>query len=335
MRQSLLLIFLLSALLGTAAVWQTDTVLGGDFKMHTVEMPDDYSGHVRSTVVKLRSDCADSTAVLYIHGYNDYFFQRDEAERLADSCYHFYAVDLRKYGRSILLGQQPYELRDVKEYYADIDSAVALMRHDGIRHAVLMGHSTGGLVASSYMANHPDSIFNALVLNSPFLDWNMSAFKRKVAVPVIGFLSRLFPHMKISQGSRPSPYGESLLRGSHGEWDFNTDWKTIMPRKVESSWINAITSAQRDVRKGRIRVPVLLMRSDKSVTGDEWTPAHQRGDAVLNVDHMHAIAPRLGADVTETVVPDALHDIFLSSEPVREDAYSKLFGWLRRRHIKN
>lgn len=314
--------------------WEQDTVAGDGFEMRRIDMPDDYSGHVRSTVIRHRSDCGDSTAVLYIHGYNDYFFQQEEAERFADSCYHFYAVDLRKYGRSLMPGQTPYELRDIKEYYADIDSAVAVMKRDGVRRAVLMGHSTGGLVASAYMGSRPDSIFRLLVLNSPFLEWNMSGFMRKVAIPAVGFIGRIFPRIRISQGSKESPYGQSLLCGSHGEWHFNTEWKTLRPRKVESSWLGAITRAQRSVRQGRIGVPVLVMHSDSSAFGDTWTPAFQQADGVLDVEHMRRLAPRLGADVEESVVPDAMHDIFLSRRDVREDAYRRLFDWLYTHDMK-
>ena len=163
-----LLIVLCGAAAAAATEWHPDSVLGEGFEMRSVTHTDDYSGNVRSTIIRHRSDCGDSTAVLYIHGYNDYFFQDEEAERIADSCYHFYAVDLRKYGRSLLPGQEPYELRDISEYYADIDSAMAAMRDDGIKDVVLMGHSTGGLVSSAYMSEHPNTMVRALILNSPF-----------------------------------------------------------------------------------------------------------------------------------------------------------------------
>ncbi|MBJ2185072.1 MAG: alpha/beta hydrolase [Muribaculaceae bacterium] len=331
---SLLALLLSCAISAEAVVWTPDTVLGAGFEVHSVDQGTDYSGPVRSTVVRHRSDCGDSTAILYIHGYNDYFFQDEEAERLADSCYHFYAVDLRKYGRSLTNGQEPYELRDISEYYADIDSAVAAMRGDGIRRAILMGHSTGGLVASSYMSHQPDTMFRALVLNSPFLDWNMNAFMQKVATPAVGLLGKLFPHMKISQGSKDSPYGESLLRGRHGEWDFNTQWKTIRPRKVEASWVGAITRAQKNVRKGRINVPVLLMHSDKSAYGDEWSPEFQHADGVLNVNDMKKQGPKLGDDVDLHTIPGGMHDLFLSAHDARENAYSTLFDWLYGRGFK-
>lgn len=331
---SLLLAALLCALPARAVKWVQDSVLGAGFEVHRVDMPDDYSGHVRSTVIRHRSDCGDSLGVLYVHGYNDYFFQDEEADRWADSCVHFYAVDLRKYGRSILPGQTPTEARDISEYYADIDSALAAMRADGVKHAVLMGHSTGGLVTSSYMSNRPDSMIQALVLNSPFLEWNKSGFMRKIAIPAVGGLGKLFPRWKISQGSGESPYGQSLLKSRHGEWDFDTRWKTLEPQKVEASWLGAITRAQRDVRRGRIDVPVLLMHSDSSATGDTWTPQFQRADGVLNVEHMKKYGPMLGSDVTLDEIPDGMHDLFLSGETAREKAYGDLFAWLRKRGIR-
>lgn len=107
-----------------------------------------------------------------------------------------------------------------------------------------------------------------------------------------------------------------------------------MPRKVETSWLGAITRAQHAVRKGRISVPVLVMHSDKSAYGDTWTPEFQKADGVLNVEHMHKSAPKLGHDVTECVVPDALHDIFLSRRDVRDNAYDNLFDWLYARNMK-
>ena len=39
--------------------------------------------------------------MLYLHGWNDYFFQTHVADYLTDLGYDFYAVELRRYGRSL------------------------------------------------------------------------------------------------------------------------------------------------------------------------------------------------------------------------------------------
>ena len=89
--------------------------LGEGFEAKTIVMPDDYSGKVVTTLVRSLSSCDTHKAVLYVHGYNDYFFQETLARTFNDSCFNFYAVDLRKYGRSLLPEQTPFEVRDLQE----------------------------------------------------------------------------------------------------------------------------------------------------------------------------------------------------------------------------
>ncbi len=315
-----------------AASWQPD-ILGSGYEMRYVDQGRDYSGDVRSTIIRKKSDCRGHKGVLYIHGYNDYFFQKDMADRFADSCINFYAVDLRKYGRSITEGQRLFQVRDLKEYFADIDSALAQMHADGIDTIALMGHSTGGLISAYYLSENPDSPVKALLLNSPFLDWNFNGFMRKVAIPAFGALGRLFPDLAISQGDGTG-YQESLLKKHHGEWNYNQDWKLFHPQKVDASWTRAISSAQNKIKKGAgIKVPILLMHSDKSVDGDHWTPEFQHADAVLNVKDISRIGRKLGQDVTEDTIRGGLHDLVLSSPPVREQVYYYIFSWLRQKHI--
>lgn len=278
-RLTLVFSILIVGIAALASSWQQD-ILGDGYESRYVDHADDYSGKVRSTIIRKKSDCGGNRGVLYIHGYNDYFFQKEMGDRFVDSCFNFYAVDLRKYGRSILPGQKKFQARDLHEYFADIDSALAQMKSDGIDDIILMGHSTGGLISSLYMSEHDGGDIKGLILNSPFLEWNLNGFMRKVAVPMVSALSKLFPNMAISQGD-DTGYAESLLKGYHGEWEYNTDWKLFHSQKVESSWIRAITNAQKVLKKGDvINVPVLLMHSSGSVSGGKWTPEYQKNDAV-------------------------------------------------------
>ena len=191
-----------------------------------------------------------------------------------------------------------------------------------------MGHSTGGLITSSYMSETPDSIIRGLVLNSPFLDWNLSKWTER-AVPVVAAAGKLFPDINISQG-HSSAYSESLLRSAHGEWEYNTDWKQVNSPDVTAGWIRAINEAQQNLQSGKhkINVPIMLMHSDKSVHGSEWTPASQTGDAVLDVSEISKYGRKLGLDITEATVKDGLHDLILSSPGVRKAVYRSIFNWI-------
>jgi alpha-beta hydrolase superfamily lysophospholipase len=81
--------------------YQTD-ILGEDYQQLTLNFADDYDGKVVATLVRKKSAQATKKAVLYIHGFSDYFFQTEMAEQFNQHGYDFYALDLRKYGRSKL-----------------------------------------------------------------------------------------------------------------------------------------------------------------------------------------------------------------------------------------
>lgn len=324
----ILALFFTLALWGSG--WQQD-ILGDNFQMRYVDQGKDYCGNVRSTIIRNRPVVPSRRGILYVHGYNDYFFQKEMAERFVDSCINFYAVDLRKYGRSIMPGQKMFQARDLHEYFADIDSALFQMEADGVSQIVIMGHSTGGLITALYMDEHHQSSIEGLILNSPFLEWNFNAFLRKLAIPAVGSLAALFPNMEISQGDNTG-YAESLLKDYHGEWTYNTDWKLIHSQKVETSWLRAITRAQKQLKKkGCIDVPVLLLHSSGSVGGSHWTPAYQCNDAVLNVNDISRIGRALGDDVTEDTIDGGLHDLALSATAARQQFYEDIFIWLNKK----
>ncbi|MDO4319579.1 MAG: alpha/beta hydrolase [Bacteroidales bacterium] len=327
MKRLLTLIAAAVAMCAAAGGWQPD-VLGDGFEMRYVDQPDDYSGAVRSTIVRLRSECSCGVGVLYVHGFNDYFFQADMAREFTGRCYDFYAVDLRKYGRSLLPGQRMFEVRDMREYFADIDSAVMQMRADGVHDIILMGHSTGGLTTTLYMAGHPDLPIRALVLNSPFLDWNQSKLQERVLIPVVRSLSKLARGVRIPQGGGDG-YARSLLRSGEGEWDYDTTWKLSRSPAVDPSWIAAIDAAHDVVQNDpRIDVPVLLMHSDRSLKSGDPDSDYHCTDAVLDVEDIAYYGRRLGLNVTEVTVRGGLHDLVLSAPEVRGALYDYMFAWL-------
>src|SRR5258708_24672503 len=130
--------------------WQPDRLLPG-FEALELEFPDDYDGPVVATLVRLPTVNAPRGAVLYVHGFSDYFFQRHIAERFAAEGYAFYALDLRTYGRSLRPSQHGNFCKSLSEYYAELDAAI-----DAIGGEVLQARqSLGGLVTSLYAPEGP------------------------------------------------------------------------------------------------------------------------------------------------------------------------------------
>lgn len=316
----------------TDTTWHQDVLEG--YESRFVNQGEAFDGPCRSTIIRLLDKRGSRKAFLYIHGFNDYFFQKEMGERYVDSGYNFYAVDLRRYGRSRLPWQYPFNVRDQKEYFADIDSALAQIRRDGNTDITLGGHSTGGLTVILYAAEKGADInVDRVVTNSPFLAWNFSPFMRKVAIPTVSFLGGMFKNSKIDQ-SKCDGYAYSLLKQYHGFWTYNTDWKMIYSPPVTMGWIRAITKAQNNVKSKRknIKVPLLVMHSSRKVDGCNWTPEFMTGDAVLDPFEIQKIGVTLGEDLRQTVVctiDSGLHDLILSEPRPREAAYDSIFRFIR------
>ena len=315
----------------TFAQYQPDR-LGEGFESKTLVMPDDYSGRVVTTLVRSLSPCPDvHRAVLYVHGYNDYFFQKEMARTFTDSCFNFYAVDLRKYGRSLLPEQTPFEVRDLSEYFADLDTALTLVRQEGNTEVVLMGHSTGGLITSLYCEAHRDSLpVQGLILNSPFLDWNFGWGMENILLPAVSFIGGYFPNLTAQNGGAFSQYGASLLKRLKGEWDFNDEWKKLYAHPKKAGWIHAIHAAQQELQEeANLDCPVLVLSSDQSLPeGVEWKEGNRMADIVLDVEDIQEYGRQLGPNVTYKAIHNGIHDLILSGQPARDEAYQTIFRWL-------
>lgn len=308
-------------------------VLGDGYLRRTFQMPDDYEGKVVCTLVKKPQLPDVKQAVLYIHGYNDYFFQKQLGDSVNAHGYNFYAMDLRKYGRSILPNQNPFFCKSLTEYFADIDTALATIRSEGNDRILLMAHSTGGLITPLYLDSKKDNLpVDGVILNSPFLDWNFGWFMEKVAIPAVAFIGRFLPNLTV-QGYGIASYAHSLLKQFKGEWEYDTNWKMINGHPKKAGWIKAIQEGQRKVRKGlHLDCPVLVMSSDKSYPETkEWHNEYLSSDIVLDVHDIQKYAPKLGEYVTRDTIPNGIHDLILSEKESRDHTYRTVFDWMNRK----
>lgn len=306
------------------------------YEQRSLQMAPDYEGEVVCTLVRKPLLEHVDKAVLYIHGYNDYFFQAALGDSIQHYGYNFYALDLRKYGRSIRPHQQPTFCKRLDEYFADIDTALAIIRKEGNEHIVLMAHSTGGLITPLYLEARKHSGVESLMLNSPFLDMNMGWFMEKIAVPVVSFLARFFPNWIIEKAGYSS-YAQSLLSKHQGEWQFNTDWKRPEGYPKKAAWLRAIHQGHKQIKKGlNLTCPILVLSSDQSFPeGADWNVAYHTSDIVLDMHDIQTLALKLGTQVTRDTIPNGKHDLILSASPYRDLVYEKYKAWLNGSLIKN
>ncbi|MFP3713764.1 alpha/beta hydrolase [Puerhibacterium sp. TATVAM-FAB25] len=313
--------------------WRPD-VLGAGFEQRTLRLPDG----AEATLVRHTGSVAPAgqparTAVLYVHGFVDYFFQRRTAETLAGAGHAFYAVDLRGYGRSMAAhtagGGDPNLVDDVAAHAQDLDAATAAVRAAGHERLALLGHSTGGLVAALWADARPGRL-DALVLNSPWFDLNAGWLLRGPVTRAIDVAGRFAPRLVV--GRVHPHYGRALHAATGGEWDYDLAWKPHEGFPARAGWFRSVRRAQRRVRRGlHVGVPVLVAASARTGPHTKDHPDVLTTDSVLDVAHIRTGAQRLGDDVRFVQVDGGAHDLALSPSPARERYLAEVLGFLAER----
>ena len=309
--------------------WGPDHLLEG-FEVSVYSMPshphlpEEGPGHLVATLIR-HQPARHRRAILYIHGWNEYFFQRHVAEFFESLGYDFYAIDLHRYGRSLQDGELFGYMEDVSDYYDELDACVEVIKRD---HSMVMlsGHSTGGLIASLYASDRDDT-FVGVILNSPWIDMQGSALFRALTPPLARGLSVASSTMVLPP-SENDIYGRSLHQLYQGEWDYDLDLKRIESRPLRPGWMRAVVNGHDRVAAGlRIDCPVLVVTSARSSDPKEWTEDAACTDLALDVDRIAARVHFLGWHVTLVRLQGALHDVSLSRKDVRERYFDEIRRW--------
>ena len=360
--------------------WRQD-VLGADYESRTIPLMDDDAGPVVATLVRYRGPASSARAsspaapalspapttsptdthsarseatpqpphfiLLYIHGRNDYFFQSELAEDIAGCGGAFYALDLRRYGRSLRPGQRMGFVSNLSLYDEDIAEALDLIREDyPDLPLVLMGHSTGGLLATLWANRHPGAL-DGLILNSAWLEMQTMASMRSAVAPILERIASRNPMWAVPGGDGPDHYGRSLREGRNAldaplpdslaaypddpavkGWSYALEWKRPGSYPAYAAWLEAILDGHENVASSvHLDIPVLSMMSTTSYFGEEFTETVFSSDVVLDREVILERSARLGPLVTMASFPGK-HDLLLSDPQVRAEVYETMNRWI-------
>ena len=281
-------------------------------------------------------------SVLFLHGWSDYFFQKELARFFTSRGARFFALDLRKYGRSLREGQTFGYIERLEDYDAEIDAAIEIIRAESDargpqlgssatqRRLVVLGHSTGGLVLSLWADRHR-GVADALVLNSPWLELQISGAARRAIAPMINLHARYSPHEITLPQLDLGFYSQAQRTNGTPEEaaSINLEWRPEHTMPVRAGWLKAIISGHERIAAGiDVGMPVCMLLSARSEFGLSWNDAMLRADTVLDVDAVAKASLRLGPSITIERINGALHDVFLSESGVRAEAYQRMERWL-------
>lgn len=242
--------------------------------------------------------------VLLVHGLGEHAGRYAHvADRLNACGFSVRAYDQYGHGESAgVRGDLPTDDRLLTDLAAIIDDT--RMRMDDRLPLILLGHSTGALVAARLVSLKLRRI-EALVLSSPAFDVGMTLVQKALT----GALCRIAPHTRVGNGVEPGHLTHDLAEVEAYRND------PLVHDRISARLARFIAGAGPAVlaRAPRWKVPTLLL-----VAGQ---------DRVVNAAGSRAFAAAAPADVvTMQVFPMHYHELF--NEVEREPVLAALQAWL-------
>ncbi|MGD0704791.1 MAG: alpha/beta hydrolase [Trebonia sp.] len=315
--------------------WKPD-MLGDGYTQTVLDLgaDPDREGQIDAVLVRRepRDGEAVQGAVLYVHGFSDYFFQTELADFFGQRGLAFYALDHRKSGRARRPGHTAHYVSDLTLYDDELERALAVITdaHPGLP-VVVAAHSTGGLIVALWLDRRRQAGRVApvagLVLNSPWFDLQGKPALRGPVTQALRVLAKAQPFRVFK--AAPGVYGRTLHTSGTGEWDFDLALKPLDGFPVSIGWLNAVRRGHARLHRGLdVGVPSLVLRSTKSDFSGQYTDLSDNADTVLDVTQIARWAGCLGSETTVVPIEGARHDVFLSRPASRERAYTAVDGWL-------
>lgn len=325
---------------------------GAPFEVYTFDLGKDEEGPVVASLVRngnTGQSGKKSTrfALLYLHGRNDYFFHTEAAQKISEMGGAFYALDLRKYGRSLRPWQTLGYADDLTVYDREIATAIGMVREDHPHvPLIIFGHSTGGLIATLFLWRNPEAA-DGLVLNSAWLELQSLTAMRPALHQVISPLAAVRPRATVVGASKNNSYYRSIaegwgtsgfplpdyFEGREGDeavigWPIFPEWKLPYSYPAPAAWMEAVLEGHAQVEKQvHLKCPVLSMVSSASHPEEHWSEAFFSSDVVLNPTLVADRSAGLSNQVVIERFPGK-HDLLLSDPPVRESVYLTIERWL-------
>lgn len=281
---------------------------------------------------------ATGAIALYLHGWSDYFFHPHVAQFFNDRGFDFWAIDLRRNGRSLRNGDVATAIGDVGEYGEEIARTIEIASDDALERGlsskkpVIYAHSTGGLTAVTWAAKNPGQA-SALLLNSPWLELHGGPLARRALLPELEILARIRPLQTVVPGL-PDFYARTLHADFGGQWDWHVPYKPFESFPMPACTLAAVARAQSELARGLdIREPIFMTASTRSALVPFFSRRAYTSDAILNVEQQVRNARNAGRDLTIARIPGATHDMALAFEAPRKMFFAELAAFMERRGL--
>jgi len=288
-----------------------------------------------------------TSCLLWISGYNDYFFHYHISDVLLQNNCDVYALSLKNYNfnvagddttNDIIKNKNLFFCDNFNDYFDNIDKAIEVInKQKCYNKKYIYGHSLGGLIAISYLHKTHDNVqnlqFNGLILNSPFFDFRLS-FTFKCILYILSYI--LHPAYILRKTSLNSL--NLLKEYLKNNYDIDQNRIIIGTAPIYAGLLRQMFKYQREIQKNKIQLslPILVFMSDRECeeTRDMTRfPLNKKiselsGDDSLSIADIEKYIMNLSYDVHRIKVKNSIHDI-LAYKNAHGYVINKLLDFIR------
>jgi pimeloyl-ACP methyl ester carboxylesterase len=222
-------------------------------------------------------------AIVFLHAYTDSWFSYSRVLPLLSASYHAFAPDQRGHGDS----NKPQCCYTADDFTADVD---AFMEAVGIEEAILVGDSSGGMIAQRVALDYPQRVSRLVLIGSPTTLVNNEAVMEAGEQMLAGLEDPIPPEFvtEFWESTIHHPVPEQILQAAISQ-------TLKVPARVWRDYHEGVALTLDDTpRLGEIDAPTLILWGER--------------DAVLGHEEQER---RAGAipDATLKVYPDTGHAV--------------------------
>jgi len=269
-------------------------------------------------VIVYKQRTGNTKCLMWFPGRNDTFSHPHFANRLLEAGFDLYVIEHRKQGRSLIgCSSKEFELsshtENFREYLEEHNKVFDFAFNDKpYEKCVVYAHSTGGLEAALYMreGNWRNAI-NALILNSPFLDFGQGGPIEKLldsmdnALPLLQFIPGAGETRMIeTPGKKANAFGLNIW----AQYDVDLRCRNFITERMTLGYLSAVGKMHEELAqkkkewtddpKKACKVPTLLL----------WTD----GDTCLDGSELQNVVGGISHDVEIKFIPNCRHDMLLN-----------------------
>ena len=252
-----------------------------------------------------KPDGAPRSAIVVVHGLAEHSGRYERfARHFVEHGFAVFALDHPGHGRS---SGTPGHVGRFSEYLASLDQLRSKIAEEmpGLPR-VLLGHSMGGLISTSYLLQNQDA-FLGCILSGPAIKANVEP--AAIQMKLIRFLSRVLPRTGAlrldSRGVSRDPEEVERYVGDPLVYNGKLSVRLVAELFDEMQHVQSEAS--------RIALPLLIL--------------HGGADSMASPDGSRFLDERVASrNKTLEIYPGLYHEIF--NEPEREQVFDDILRWL-------